>query len=137
MPKQLRIIIFEDNRKYRESLEFSILSSGEFELCKAYPDATRLRSKIEETKPDVVLMDINMPGVNGIDAVIELKATYPDIQVCMQTVFEDDDKIFASLCAGASGYILKSTPFDRVMQAIKEVADGGAYFSSSIAKKVL
>src|SRR5688500_11868377 len=100
MAKSLRIIIFEDNQQYRESLEFIILSSGEFEFCEAFPDATKLLTKIEQTKPDVVLMDINMPGTNGIDAVKELKNNYPAIQVCMQTVFEDDDKVFASLCAG-------------------------------------
>ena len=137
MRKPVRIAIFEDNKQFRESLEFIILSLPQFELCGSFPDATKLLSKIEQTKPDVVLMDINMPKINGIDAVKEIKANHPGIQVCMQTVFEDDDKVFASLCAGASGYILKNTPSDRVCQAILEVADGGAFFASSIAKKVL
>jgi DNA-binding NarL/FixJ family response regulator len=87
--------------------------------------------------PDVVLMDINIPGKNGIEAVKEIKEHFPNVQVCMQTVFEEDDKIFASLCAGASGYILKNTPPDKILQAVKEVAEGGAFFTPSIAKKVL
>jgi DNA-binding NarL/FixJ family response regulator len=82
-------------------------------------------------------MDINIPGKNGIEAVKEIKEHFPSIKVCMQTVFEDEDKVFASLCAGASGYILKSSPPDKILQAIREVADGGAFFTPSVAKKVL
>jgi DNA-binding NarL/FixJ family response regulator len=82
-------------------------------------------------------MDINIPVKNGIEAVKEIKEKFPQVQVCMQTVFEDDDKVFASLCAGASGYILKNTTPDKILQAIREVNDGGAFFTPSIAKKVL
>ena len=82
-------------------------------------------------------MDINIPGLNGIEAVKEIKENFPQIQVCMQTVFEDADKIFASLCNGASGYILKNTPPDKILQAIREVAEGGSFFTPSVAKKVL
>jgi DNA-binding NarL/FixJ family response regulator len=92
---------------------------------------------MEALKPDVVLMDINIPGKNGIEAVKEIKDHFPAIQVCMQTVFEDENKIFASLCAGASGYILKSSPPDKILQAIREVANGGAFFTPSVAKKML
>jgi DNA-binding NarL/FixJ family response regulator len=137
MPDLLRIAIFEDNRQYRESLEYIIISSGQFICCGVFEDAVRLDAKIEASKPDVVLMDINMPGNNGIEAVKQLKNKYPRIQVCMQTVFEEDDKVFASLCAGASGYILKNTTSEKVIQAIHEVAGGGAFFAPSIAKKVL
>jgi DNA-binding NarL/FixJ family response regulator len=84
-----------------------------------------------------VLIDINIPGVNGIDAVVQITEKFPAVKVCMQTVFEEDDKVFASLCAGASGYILKNTPPDKILQAIREVAEGGAFFTPSIAKKVL
>jgi DNA-binding NarL/FixJ family response regulator len=134
---QLRVIIFEDNRQYRESLEFTILSSDSLLLCGSYPDTTRLYQRIEENNPDVVLMDINIPGISGIEAVKEIRTKFPHIQVCMQTVFEEDDKVFASLCAGASGYILKNTPADKLLQAVKEVAEGGAFFTPSIAKKIL
>jgi DNA-binding NarL/FixJ family response regulator len=134
---ELRICIFEDNRQYRESLEFTIIASEQLQLCGSWADTKRLPEKIRETNPDVVLMDINIPGINGIEAAKLIKENFPHIQVCMQTVFEDDDKVFASLCAGASGYLLKNTPAEKILQAIKEVADGGAFFTPSIAKKIL
>lgn len=135
--KTMRIAIFEDNKKFRESLEFVIVTSTDMELCGSFEDTRFLQKRIEALQPDVVLMDINIPGQNGIDAVREIKTSFPHVQVCMQTVFEDDHKIFASLCAGASGYILKNTPPDKVLQAIRDVADGGTFFTPSVAKKVL
>lgn len=135
--KKMRIAIFEDNKKFRESLEFTIVTTGDMELCGSFEDTTRLLQKIEALQPDVVLMDINIPCKNGIEAVKEIKENFPKVNVCMQTVFEEDDKIFASLCNGASGYILKNTPPEKVLQAIREVADGGSFFTPSVAKKVL
>lgn len=133
----MRIVIFEDNAWFRESLELLIATSTEMELCGSFGDTHQLLEKMDELKPDVVLMDIHIPGTNGIDAVKIIKDRFPEVSVCMQTVFEDDDKIFASLCNGASGYILKSAPPEKVLQAIKEVAEGGSFFSSSVARKVL
>ena len=135
--KKIRIAIFEDNQQFRESLEFIIVTTEGMELCVSFEDTHRLSQRMETLMPDVVLMDINIPGKNGIDAVKEIKDHFPAIQVCMQTVFEDENKIFASLCAGASGYILKSSPPDKILQAIREVANGGAFFTPSVAKKVL
>src|SRR6185436_2820271 len=102
-----------------------------------FPDASRLVTRIIDCKPDVLLMDINMPGMSGIEAVIEIKKHFPHIQVCMQTIFEEDDKVFAALCAGASGYILKNTRPDKLLMALQEVAEGGAFFTPSVAKKIL
>lgn len=133
----MKIVIFEDNRKFRESLEFLIVTTNDMELCGSFDDTTRLIQRIEVLQPDVVLMDINIPGKNGIDAVKEITANFPHINVCMQTVFDDEDKIFASLCNGASGYILKNSPPEKVLQAIREVAEGGTFFTPSVAKKVL
>jgi DNA-binding NarL/FixJ family response regulator len=133
----MRIIIFEDNQTFRESLEFLIVTSTDMELCGAFADTHRLLQRMEALQPDVVLMDINIPGKNGIEATREIKAHFPAIHICIQTVFEDDDKIFASLCAGASGYILKNTATEKVLQAIREVAGGGAFFTPSIAKRIL
>ena len=135
--KKMKIAVFEDNRKFRESLEFVIVTSNDMELCGSFEDTSRLLQRIEALQPDVVLMDINIPGKNGIDAVKEIKENFPEVNVCMQTVFEDADKIFASLCNGASGYILKNTPPEKIIQAIREVAEGGSFFTPSVAKKVL
>ena len=135
--KKMKIAVFEDNQKFRESLEFVIVTSSDMELCGSFEDTTRLSQKIEALRPDVVLMDINIPGKNGIDAVKEIKENFPHIHVCMQTVFDDADKIFASLCNGASGYILKNTAPEKILQAIREVAEGGSFFTPSVAKKVL
>jgi DNA-binding NarL/FixJ family response regulator len=133
----IRIIIFEDNKDMRESLSFIIESVADFEMVGSFPDARRLLSRISQTKPDLVLMDINMPGISGIEAVQQIHEYDPNIRIMMQTVFEEDDKVFASLCAGASGYILKSTAPERVLEAIREVARGGVFFTPAIAKKVL
>lgn len=134
---KMKIAIFEDNARFRESLEMLIVTTSDMELCGSFEDTNRLVQKIEVLQPDVVLMDINIPGVNGIDAVKIIKDHFPKIHICMQTVFEDEDRIFASLCNGASGYILKNSPPEKVLQAIREVADGGSFFSSSVARKVL
>jgi RNA polymerase sigma factor (sigma-70 family) len=133
----MRIAVFEDNLRYREGLELLIVTTPDMELCGSFEDTHRLIQKIEALQPDVVLMDINIPGVNGIEAVRLIKEKFPQVNICMQTVFEDEDKIFASLCNGASGYILKSSTPAKVVQAIREVAEGGSFFSASVARKVL
>jgi len=135
--EKTRIILFEDNNELRESLSMIIESVPEFELAGTFQNARRALSNIEQTRPDVILMDINMPGISGIEAVQEIHLKYPEIRILMQTVFDEDDKVFASICAGASGYILKNTPPERVLQAIREVANGGAFFTPGIARKVL
>ena len=133
----MRIAVFEDNKQFRESLEFVIVTSDDMELCGSFADTTCLKQRIGSLMPDVVLMDINLPPKNGIEAVKEIKENFPQVKVCMQTIFDEEDKVFASLCAGASGYILKNSPPDKILQAIKEVAEGGAFFTPSVAKKVL
>lgn len=131
------VVVFEDNPALRDSLALLLQTTEGIELKAVYSDASRLVSRMEQTMPDVALMDIQMPGINGIEAVQIIKEKFPQVQVMMQTVFDADDKVFASLCAGASGYILKNTEPARVIQAIKEVAAGGSFFTPSIAKKVL
>jgi DNA-binding NarL/FixJ family response regulator len=136
MPK-LRIVIFEDNNDLRDSLSLLIEGVEDFELAGSFPNAQRLIPRVEQSKPDVILMDINMPGLSGIDAVKEVHEHFPAIRILMQTVFDEEDKVFASLCAGASGYVLKNTPPDRMLQAIREVAEGGVFFTPAIAAKVM
>jgi DNA-binding NarL/FixJ family response regulator len=133
----IRVTIFEDNTKYRESLAVLIDGSPGFTLAGAYPDANDAVNKITESQPDVLLMDIEMPGISGIDALVDIKKKFPKLNVLMETIFEDDDKIFDSICNGASGYVLKNTPPARILDAIVETYQGGAPMSPVIAKKVL
>jgi DNA-binding NarL/FixJ family response regulator len=134
---KINIVVFEDNQQFRESLEFIIVTNSDLELSGSFADTNRLVQRMEALQPDVVLMDINIPTKNGIEAVKEIKEHFPKIQVCMQTVFDHEDKVFASLCNGASGYILKNDPPDKILQAIREVAQGGAFFTPTIAKMIL
>ena len=133
----IRVTIFEDNNSLRNGLYQLINGSDGFTCVGAFEDCLNLVKNIEDTKPDVVLMDIEMPGINGIEAVGILHEKYPDLKVLMQTIFEDSDKIFNSILAGASGYILKNTSPSRFLDFIKETYEGGAPMSPSVATKVL
>ena len=134
---KIRVTIFEDNENLRLSLYQLINSREEYQCVGAFPDCSNLLQNIKDTNPDVVMMDIGMPGIDGIEAVRLLRDKYPGMKVLMQTVFEDHDKIFNSILAGASGYILKSTSNARILDAIKETYDGGSPMSPSIATKVM
>ena len=133
----LRVTIFEDIRLIREYLQ-QIIDEAEDIVCTgAYTDASDLIARVQATKPHVVLMDIELPGLKGIEAVKIIHQSFRDIQILMHTEMEDDDKIFASICAGASGYLLKNTLPGKIIEAIHEVRNGGIAFSPGIAQKVL
>ena len=133
----IKVAIFEDNRNLREGLFQLIDGSDGFRCVGAFANCDRLVQNIEESKPDVVLMDIEMPGLSGIEAIKILKENFPDIKVLMETIFEDNEKIFDSICNGAEGYILKNTPPVLILSAIKEIYEGGAPMTPSVASKVL
>jgi len=133
----IRVTVFEDNSSLRKGLYQLINGSDGFECVGAYEDCLNLLKDIEDTKPNVVLMDIQMPGINGIEAVKMLREKYPGLKILMQTIFEDSEKIFQSILAGASGYILKNTSPARILDFIKETYEGGAPMSPSVATKVL
>jgi DNA-binding NarL/FixJ family response regulator len=133
----IRVAIFEDNRNLRDGLFQLINGSREFVCVGAFANCNSILEKIEEARPDVVLMDIEMPGLSGIEAVKILKGKYPEIKILMETIFEDNDKIFESVCNGAEGYILKNTSPVQILSAIKEIFEGGAPMTPSIASKVL
>ena len=133
----LRIAIFDDNKNIRESINLLLQTVPEFEVVGSFSHVLDCMDDLRECKPDVVLMDIEMPGMSGIEAVALLKKEFPQILVLMQTVFEDDDRVFDSICAGASGYILKNYLNTKLIEAINELQYGGSPMSPSIARKVL
>jgi len=135
--KPIRLLIFEDNDDMRESLSILFKGTEGIILTGAYPDAVHSLQDVAATEPDVILMDIDLPKLNGIEAVWQIKQQFPAVQILMLTVFDDNDRVFQSICAGASGYILKRTPPSRIIESVVEVADGGGPLTASIARKVL
>ncbi|MDT3402338.1 response regulator transcription factor [Mucilaginibacter terrae] len=133
---RIRVAIFDDNKNIRNSIILMLNTDPELEVVGIYPDARNCVDKLLLSKPDVVLMDIEMPGMNGIEAVRLIKAQMPAVAVIIQTVFEDEEKIFDSLKAGASGYILKNA-LKNVTLAIKETHSGGSPMTPWVARKVL
>jgi DNA-binding NarL/FixJ family response regulator len=135
--KNITVIIFEDNTNLRRGLFTLINGTSGFECTGAFANCNKLLENITETKPDVILMDIEMPGISGIEAVLIIRDEFPEIKILMETIFDDDEKIFNSICAGAQGYILKNTPPSQILEAIREIYEGGAPMTPSIATRVL
>ncbi len=133
----IRVAIFEDNKHLRETFELLLNSADGFACTGAYPDGNTLVADLELTPCDIVLMDIEMPGMNGIEATKLIKQHFPQTLVLIQTVFFEDEYIFNAICAGASGYILKSTTPEDYLQAITDVEAGGSSMTPSIARRVI
>ncbi len=133
----IRVLLFEDNNKLRESLSYLIDNAEGFTVAGDYSNCNDAFNITRDIKPDVILMDIDMPGHSGIEGVAMVKEANPATAVIMYTVFEDDDKLFQCLCAGANGYLLKKTPPGKLFDAIHDVMNGGAPMSPNIARKVL
>jgi DNA-binding NarL/FixJ family response regulator len=133
----IKVVIFDDNAERRESLKYLMGMFPDFSFAGAFEDCTDVISKVEASRPDVVLMDIQMPNVNGIEGVRMIRTVHPEIIIIMQTVFEDDDSVFESIKAGASGYILKKASPDKIAEAIRDAVAGGSPMTPSIANKVL
>jgi DNA-binding NarL/FixJ family response regulator len=135
--KAVEVVIYEDNSDMRGGLEQLIARTPGFELLGAFPDCMAVESQVKKLQPDVILMDIDMPGINGIQAVKMIRHFNIGVQILMLTVFDTNDKIFEALCAGASGYLLKKTVPSKIVEAINDVRTGGAPMTPEIAKKVL
>ncbi|HKC37555.1 MAG TPA: response regulator transcription factor [Chitinophagaceae bacterium] len=134
---EIKVAIFEDNNNMREGLYQLINGSQGFTCTGAFPNCDDLVKRIEKSNPDVIVMDIEMPGISGIEGVKLVKENFPEMKILMETIFEDDKKIFDSICAGAEGYILKNTPPVEILGAIKEIYEGGSPMTPTIANRVL
>lgn len=135
--EKIRVLLYEDNRDLREGMTFLLRATPDLEFLGAFPDTGNLEMQVPGLKPDVVLMDIDMPGRNGIDATAVLKAISPKTQVLILTVFEEEEKIFKAIRNGATGYLLKRTPPTEIISAIQDAHQGGSPMTSSVARKVL
>jgi two-component system, NarL family, response regulator LiaR len=133
----IRVTIFEDYADMREILANLVESSDDFMLTGAYSNAMDVLNVVKKQKPDVILMDLQMPGLSGIEATRLVKNHFPNVQVLVQTMFDDNERVFAAICMGASGYILKSTPIDKILEAIADTYNGGSPMTPHIARKVL
>ncbi len=139
--EKIKIALVEDSKLLLARLAEGFSMYDSFKVVGKYSNGKSIINSLEksnhENLPDIILMDIEMPKKNGIEATLEIKEKYPDIDIMMLTVFEDDVKIFASIQAGASGYMLKDEPFESILNAVHELYNGGAPISQSIARKVL
>ena len=133
----IRIVIVEDNVKLRETMERLIQRQLELEHIASFGTAEEALEKTPALQPDVILMDINLPGINGVECVRQLKPKLPETQVLMLTVYEDTDNVFGALSAGASGYLLKRARPQELLDAINELSQGGSPMSGHIARKVV
>jgi len=133
----IRVCIFDDNKNILQSLQLLLQGSNEIEVTGVYEDANNIEEALILSEPDVVLMDIEMPGVNGIEAVCRIKKFNDAITVVMQTIFEDEDRVFNSILAGASGYLTKDAPPLTIIEAVKDAYKGGTPMTPFIAKKII
>ena len=136
LERKLSVLLVEDHDEYRHSLEQLLNSTGEFS-CIACPDAQSALGVMEKDPIDLVIMDLNLPGISGIELTSTIKERWPELQVLICTVHEDDDKIFGALAAGATGYMLKRAPIVELIDAIKQTWLGGSPMSAGIARKVV
>ena len=132
-----KVAVFDDNLARRQGLQLLIDAMDEMQCVGIYPDCTDVVHRLKSNMPNVVLMDINMPNVDGIEGLKRIKQNYPDIKVIMQTIFEEEDKILEAICAGADGYIIKQKSPMKLIDGITEVMEGGAPMTPSVAFKVL
>lgn len=137
MEDKIKVVVFDDNRSRRNSLSVLINQTKNMVCAGTFEDCSEVIANIQESLPDVVLMDIDMPNVNGIEGVRLIRKQFPGLCIIMQTVFEDDDKIIDAIIAGANGYILKKAHPSKILEGISEVVHGGAPMTASVARRVL
>ena len=133
----IRIVIYEDNENYRRNLVEFLNTLPDFRVVGDFPDCRNLVEQISLARPDLVLLDIEMPHLDGLKGLALLKQSFPLVQTLMLTIFDDDNRIWEAICLGANGYLLKHTPPVKLYEAIREVMEGGAPMTPLIARKVL
>lgn len=132
-----KILIYDDNRHRREALESWFKMQDDLEVVGGFNDCTKVLQQVSSLKPDLILMDISMPHVNGIEGLKLIKSNFPEVLVLMQTIHEDNDSIMQSIMSGATGYLIKDTPPAKFIEAIRETLNGGAPITPSIASRML
>lgn len=135
--KKIKVVIVEDNQIISQSLASFINRANDFECLATFYDCETMLPKIKEFNPDILLMDIKLPGMSGIEGVKKVKEILPELIILMLTIHEENEYIFDALCAGACGYLVKKTHPERLLEAIQEAYEGGAPMSSHIARKVI
>ena len=133
----ISVLIYDDSEAIRSSITALLNNTEGFISVGAFADAVNVESQVKELLPDIVLMDINMPGKNGIEATKLIKTKYPHVRVLIQTAFDNDENVFGSLQAGAEGYLLKSASADKIIKGIEDIFHGGAIMTPSIALRVM
>jgi DNA-binding NarL/FixJ family response regulator len=133
---KIKLFLIEDHAEFRKSLHFLLNSEESFE-CKSFADGESALESLKAEVPDIIVMDINLPGKSGIECTKEIRETYPQVQVIMCTVYEDDEEIFEALKSGANGYLLKRAAINEIFESIKSLYNGGSPMSPVIARKVV
>ena len=133
----VKMLIYEDNEELRSSLVWLLSRNKGFTIVGDFPICKEVIQHVAQLKPDVILMDIDLPGMNGIEGVKQIRTVDKEVQIIMITVFDDDTSVYDALYAGANGYLLKKYIFERLTNAIKDVLEGGAPMSPSIARLVI
>src|SRR6266498_5552340 len=137
LPASIKVAIIEDQREVREGLAMLISGTSGFDCAGIFRTMEDALRQISNEVPDVVLTDIGLPGMSGIEGIRVLKVRYPDMPIVALTVYDDEEEIFDALCAGASGYLLKDTQPARLLECLKEVISGGAPMSPEVARRVI
>jgi DNA-binding NarL/FixJ family response regulator len=133
----LRVVIIEDLREVREGLTMLINGTPGFACASSYRTMEDALRRIGGDRPEVILTDIGLPGMSGIEGIPHLRELYPEVPILTLTVYDNDDEVFNALCAGASGYLLKNTPPSRLLESLREAVDGGAPMSPEVARRVV
>ena len=133
----LKVVVVEDNDSIREGLKILIDGTEGYSCIESFSDCESMLKKIVKLKPDVLLMDLGLPGMSGVEGIKKAKVFLPELTILVLTVYEENELVFDALCAGASGYLVKKTPPSKLLEAVKEAHEGGAPMSSHIARKVI